>query len=196
MLFAVTGLLLPSRLQSPSSCPVETIAAPERGNGAERNRTAVRNTGVDHLVRSRPDIVILTAVVKRSIRFGEKAATLTTGHSWRCSVAPGFRRDRLPGVAGTWSQTGQSPATCGIVRIRHGLSLQTSPAMSSALQASARSSTLPLRRPRFASHGCAAGSRLGTLASPIDELPGGCDRYCSRAESQPLHRSAGEKRLD
>ena len=31
MLFAVTGLLLPSRLQSPSSCPVETIAAPGRG---------------------------------------------------------------------------------------------------------------------------------------------------------------------
>ena len=28
MLFAVTGLLLPSRLQSPSCCPVETIAAP------------------------------------------------------------------------------------------------------------------------------------------------------------------------
>lgn len=52
MLFAVTGLLSPSRLQSPSSCPVETIAAPcERENGAERNRTAVRNTGVDHLVR-------------------------------------------------------------------------------------------------------------------------------------------------
>ena len=52
MLFAVTGLLSPSRLQSPSSCPVETIAAPEDGvNGAERNRTAVRNTGVDHLVR-------------------------------------------------------------------------------------------------------------------------------------------------
>ena len=31
MLFAVTGLLLPSRLQSPSLCPVETIAAPEKG---------------------------------------------------------------------------------------------------------------------------------------------------------------------
>ena len=29
MLFAVTGLLSPSRLQSPSSCPVETIAAPK-----------------------------------------------------------------------------------------------------------------------------------------------------------------------
>ena len=28
MLFAVTWLLLPSRLQSPSFCPVETIAAP------------------------------------------------------------------------------------------------------------------------------------------------------------------------
>ena len=31
MLFAVTGLLSPSRLQSPSSCPVETIAAPKGG---------------------------------------------------------------------------------------------------------------------------------------------------------------------
>jgi hypothetical protein len=58
MLFAVTVLLLPSRLQSSSWRPVETIAAPggfrwnrERGNGAERNRTAVRNTGVDHLVQ-------------------------------------------------------------------------------------------------------------------------------------------------
>ncbi len=30
MLFAVTGLLLPSRLQSPSSYPVETIAAPRK----------------------------------------------------------------------------------------------------------------------------------------------------------------------
>lgn len=29
------------------------------GNGAERNRTAVRNTGVDHLVRSRSDLFIL-----------------------------------------------------------------------------------------------------------------------------------------
>ena len=66
MLFAVTGLLLPSRLQSPSLCPVETIAAPrgfrpnrERGNGAERNRTAVRNTGVSHLVGPKTDGFIL-----------------------------------------------------------------------------------------------------------------------------------------
>ena len=63
MLFAVTGLLLPSRLQSPSLCPVETIAAPrgfrlnrERGNGAERNRTAVRNIGVSHLVGPKTDL--------------------------------------------------------------------------------------------------------------------------------------------
>lgn len=66
MLFAVTGLLLPSRLQSPSLCPVETIAAPGNENGAERNRTAVRNTGVDHLVRPKPDLAILAAVVTRS----------------------------------------------------------------------------------------------------------------------------------
>jgi len=73
MLFAVTVLLLPSRLQSPSWRPVETIAAPQTPlatkvasggpigrvqmgkNGAERNRTAVRNTGVDHLVGPKPD---------------------------------------------------------------------------------------------------------------------------------------------
>jgi putative N6-adenine-specific DNA methylase len=71
MLFAVTGLLSPSRLQSPSLCPVETIAAPGKSpgqpessgkpNGAERNRTAVRNTGVSHLVRPRPDSVIVAA---------------------------------------------------------------------------------------------------------------------------------------
>ena len=66
MLFAVTVLLLPSRLQSSSWRPVETIAAPqglppERGSedGAERNRTAVRNTGVDHLVRPKPNLCIL-----------------------------------------------------------------------------------------------------------------------------------------
>jgi hypothetical protein len=68
MLFAVTGSLLPSRLQSPSSCPVETIAAPRgrtawgavgRENGAERNRTAVRNTGVDHLDRPKTNPFIL-----------------------------------------------------------------------------------------------------------------------------------------
>jgi len=54
MLFAVTVLLLPSRFQSTSSCPVETIAAPVglKRNGAERNRTAVRDTGVDHLVQN------------------------------------------------------------------------------------------------------------------------------------------------
>ena len=62
MLFAVTVLLSPSRLQSSSWRPVETIAAPrcfrqnrERENGAERNRTAVRNTGVDHLVGPKTD---------------------------------------------------------------------------------------------------------------------------------------------
>lgn len=33
MLFAVTVLLLPSRLQSPSCCPVETIAAPATFTG-------------------------------------------------------------------------------------------------------------------------------------------------------------------
>ncbi len=33
MLFAVTCLLLPSRLQSPSCCPVETIAAPLTSSG-------------------------------------------------------------------------------------------------------------------------------------------------------------------
>ena len=31
--------------------PRRNHCSPERGNGAERNRTAVRNTGVDHLVR-------------------------------------------------------------------------------------------------------------------------------------------------
>ena len=34
---------------------------PRRENGAERNRTAVRNTGVDHLVRSRTDLTILAS---------------------------------------------------------------------------------------------------------------------------------------
>ena len=34
---------------------------PRRENGAERNRTAVRNTGVDHLVRSRTDSTILAS---------------------------------------------------------------------------------------------------------------------------------------
>ena len=64
MLFAVTGLLLPSRLQSPSSYPVETIAAPRRKNdGAERNRTAVRDIGVDHLVHSKMNLYILTVTL-------------------------------------------------------------------------------------------------------------------------------------
>lgn len=65
MLFAVTDLLLPSRLQSPSSYPVETIAAPrhQKRNGAERNRTAVRDTGVDHLVRQKVDSSILTGML-------------------------------------------------------------------------------------------------------------------------------------
>ena len=58
MLFAVTVLLIPSRLQSPSLCPVETIAAPQ-SDGAERNRTAVRDTGVDHLDHSRMNEYIL-----------------------------------------------------------------------------------------------------------------------------------------
>ena len=31
--------------------PRRNHCSPEKGNGAERNRTAVRNTGVDHLVR-------------------------------------------------------------------------------------------------------------------------------------------------
>ena len=63
MLFAVTVLLMPSRLQSPSLCPVETIAAPTYlENGAERNRTAVRNTGVDHLVHWKMNISILTVL--------------------------------------------------------------------------------------------------------------------------------------
>ena len=34
---------------------------PRRENGAERNRTAVRNTGVDHLVRSRTNLIILAS---------------------------------------------------------------------------------------------------------------------------------------
>ena len=50
MLFAVTGFALTEQASVTSLCPVETIAA-SKGNGAERNRTAVR-TGVDHLVRT------------------------------------------------------------------------------------------------------------------------------------------------
>ena len=62
MLFAVTCLLLPSRFQLPSSYPVETIAAPKDINGAERNRTAVRDTGVNHLVQ-KMDIIILAGLL-------------------------------------------------------------------------------------------------------------------------------------
>jgi len=78
MLFAVTCLLLPSRLQSPSLYPVETIAAPGSranlrpagvGNGAERNRTAVRSTGVSHLVQPKLDLAIVAALER--IRMGQ-----------------------------------------------------------------------------------------------------------------------------
>ena len=48
MLLAVMVLLWPSRLQSLAWYPVEAIATPF--DGAERNRTAVRDTGVNHLV--------------------------------------------------------------------------------------------------------------------------------------------------
>ena len=40
---------------------------PRRENGAERNRTAVRNTGVDHLVRSRTDLLILASNTRDGI---------------------------------------------------------------------------------------------------------------------------------
>ncbi len=46
MLFAVTGLLLPSRLQSLSLCPVETMAAP---GGARR---ICRRQGREALAKS------------------------------------------------------------------------------------------------------------------------------------------------
>jgi len=59
ILLAFMCLLLPSRLQSSSLYPVETIATPR--NGAERNRTAVRNIGLDHLVQM--DIYILTGKI-------------------------------------------------------------------------------------------------------------------------------------
>ena len=62
MLLAFMCLLEPSRLQSPSSYPVETIAAPFL-SGAERNRTAVRATGVDHLVRNSTNNYIFAVVV-------------------------------------------------------------------------------------------------------------------------------------
>ena len=41
---------------------------PRRENGAERNRTAVRNTGVDHLVRSRTDACILASSTRDGIK--------------------------------------------------------------------------------------------------------------------------------
>ena len=41
---------------------------PRRENGAERNRTAVRNTGVDHLVRSRTDVCILASSTRDGIK--------------------------------------------------------------------------------------------------------------------------------
>ena len=53
MLFAVTNVLEPSRLQSLSLYPVEAITAPGGENGAERNRTAVRSIGVSHLDSSK-----------------------------------------------------------------------------------------------------------------------------------------------
>ena len=50
---------------------------PRRENGAERNRTAVRNTGVDHLVRSRTDLIILASkAIQRSTRRTTHAAML------------------------------------------------------------------------------------------------------------------------
>ena len=52
----------------PPYAPSKPLQPQEGGNGAERNRTAVRNTGVDHLVRPKPDLAILTAVVNRSTR--------------------------------------------------------------------------------------------------------------------------------
>jgi len=48
MLFAVTGLLSPSRLQSPSSCPVETIAAPE-WPGPEAGGGGMELSGIEPL---------------------------------------------------------------------------------------------------------------------------------------------------
>ena len=85
MLFAVTGLLLPSRLQSPSFCPVETIAAPEAsggtgsGNGAERNRTAVRNTGVSHLVGPKADPWSMAPVLSDRVA---PAGWASPNHGW------------------------------------------------------------------------------------------------------------------
>ena len=43
------------------SKPLQPLAI--GGNGAERNRTAVRSTGVDHLVRSKPNPIIVAAAM-------------------------------------------------------------------------------------------------------------------------------------
>ena len=44
--------------------PRRNHCSPVRGNGAERNRTAVRNTGVDHLVRPKADLYIMPPVCR------------------------------------------------------------------------------------------------------------------------------------
>jgi len=43
----------------------------EWGNGAERNRTAVRSTGVSHLVRSKPDLAIVAALKRLTMDQGQ-----------------------------------------------------------------------------------------------------------------------------
>ena len=55
---------------------------PRRENGAERNRTAVRNTGVDHLVRSRTDLIILASRPKTAmnLRRGKRTSASTKWH--------------------------------------------------------------------------------------------------------------------
>ena len=55
---------------------------PRRENGAERNRTAVRNTGVDHLVRSRTDFVILASmsIAGVDLRRGKRTSSSTKWH--------------------------------------------------------------------------------------------------------------------
>ena len=45
----------------PPYVPSKPLQPQEGRNGAERNRTAVRNTGVDHLVHSRTDSIILAS---------------------------------------------------------------------------------------------------------------------------------------
>ena len=52
---ASVTLLMPRR----NHCSPVVAPAGAGEDGAERNRTAVRNTGVDHLVQSRPDTFIL-----------------------------------------------------------------------------------------------------------------------------------------